>query len=443
MEVKLSLLSHSQVITFAGQMKKNIQIISSVVVALMLMLGEGQVNAQITQEETASILQLNTITTAVPFLMIAPDSRSGALGDAGVALSPDGNSLHWNPAKMAFCENELEMSLSYAPWLRALVDDMNLAYLSMVRKINRRQAYGLALRYFSLGNITFTDEVGSTIRDFQPAELSLDAGFSQQFTDKFSGGFAGRFVHSNLTGGTSVLGANSKPGISVAADVSLFYSNRFANWGGKKGTFNLGMNISNMGAKMSYTETSDRDFIPANLRIGSAYTMKIDEYNSLTFTLDANKLLVPTAPVYHPDDANKIVSGYDPNVGTATGIVQSFYDAPGVVTFQDTDANNDGLNDWIVEDGSVFKEELREINLGGGLEYDFAEVFAFRMGYFYEHYSKGNRQFVTMGAGLKYTVFTIDLSYLVSTTQQNPLANTLRFTLRMQFADLDADLSPE
>lgn len=415
-------------------MKKNSHIISGAFVALMLMLGVGQANAQIINPgEAASIVQLNTITTAVPFLMIAPDSRSGALGDAGVALSPDGNSLHWNPAKMAFCENELEMSLSYAPWLRALVDDMNLAYLSAVRKINKRQAYGLALRYFSLGNITFTDDVGTTIRDFQPAELSLDAGFSQQFTDKFSGGFAGRFVHSNLTGGTSVLGAESKPGISVAADVSIFYSNKFANWGGKKGTFNFGMNISNVGAKMSYTETADRDFIPANLRLGSAYTMKVDDYNAVTFTLDANKLLVPTAPVYHQDDANLIVSGYDPNVGTATGIVQSFYDAPGVVTF-----NDDGT--WDVEQGSILKEELREINIGGGVEYNFADVFAFRGGYFYEHYSKGNRQFVTMGAGLKYTVFTIDLSYLVSTTQQNPLANTLRFTLRMQFADLDAEL---
>lgn len=413
-------------------MKKNIQIISSAISAFMLMLNAGQANAQINPEEAASIVQLNTITTAVPFLMIAPDSRSGALGDAGVALSPDGNSLHWNPAKMAFIENELEMSLSYAPWLRALVDDMNLAYLTAVRQINKRQAYGLALRYFSLGNITFTDDVGTTIRDFQPAELSLDAGFSQKFTDKFSGGFAGRFVHSNLTGGTSVLGADSKPGISVAADVSIFYSNKYANWGSKKGAFNFGVNISNVGAKMSYTETADRDFIPANLRIGSAYTMEIDDYNDVTFTLDANKLLVPTAPVFHPATAD-IVSGYDPNVGTATGIIQSFYDAPGVVTF-----NDDGT--YEIEPGSVLKEELREINLGGGIEYNFADVFAFRTGYFYEHYSKGNRQFVTMGAGLKYTVFTIDLSYLVSTTQQNPLANTLRFTLRMQFADLDADL---
>ncbi|MEZ7976936.1 MAG: type IX secretion system outer membrane channel protein PorV, partial [Flavobacteriales bacterium] len=241
-------------------------------IAVVLNLSIGSSIAQLDPDASGreNQVDMNTITTAVPFLMIAPDSRSGALGDAGVALSPDGNSLHWNAAKMVFSENELETSLSYAPWLRALVDDMNLAYLTMNRKINKRQAYGLALRYFSLGNITFTDQVGTTIRDFQPAELSLDAGFSQKFTDKFSGGVAGRFVHSNLTGGTSVSGAESKPGIAVAADVSVFYTNKNANWGGKKGTFNYGMNISNIGSKMSYTETAARDFIPANLRLGVA-----------------------------------------------------------------------------------------------------------------------------------------------------------------------------
>ena len=381
------------------------------------------------EEDPTQLLQLNTITTAVPFLMIAPDSRSGAMGDVGVALSPDANSLHWNPAKMAFSENEVEMSLSYAPWLRALVDDMNLAYVSSVRRLNKRQAFGVALRYFSLGNITFTDEVGTTIRDFQPAELSLDGGFSQKFTDKFSGGFSARFIHSNLTGGTSVQGADSRPGISVAADLSMYYVNDRANWGKKDGIFSWGMNMSNLGAKMSYTETAARDFIPSNLRLGAAYETILDDYNSLTIALDATKLLVPTQPIYDLDDPTRIVSGMDPNVGVANGIVQSFYDAPGVVTF-----DNEG-NATVLE-GSVLKEELREVNLGLGMEYDFADVFAFRTGYFYEHFSKGNRQFITLGAGIKYTVFTVDLSYLISTTQQNPLANTLRFSLRLQFSDL-------
>ena len=311
------------------------------------------------EEDPTQLLQLNTITTAVPFLMIAPDSRSGAMGDVGVALSPDANSMHWNPAKMAFSENEVEMSMSYAPWLRALVDDMNLAYVSSVRRLNKRQAYGVALRYFSLGNITFTDEVGTTIRDFQPAELSLDGGFSQKFSDKFSGGFSARFIHSNLTGGTSVQGADSRPGISVAADLSMYYVNDEADWGSKDGIFSWGMNMSNLGAKMSYTETTARDFIPSNLRLGAAYETILDDYNSLTIALDANKLLVPTQPVYDFDEngAQYIFSGRDPNVGVATGIVQSFYDAPGIVV-----EPTNGDDPYILE-GSRWKEELREVNL--------------------------------------------------------------------------------
>lgn len=386
----------------------------------------GQIaKAQLTPGEGSQIVQLNTITTAVPFLMIAPDSRAGALGDAGVALSADGNSLHWNPAKMSFLENDFEFSLSYAPWLRALVDDMNLAYLTGVRKINKRQAWGGALRYFSLGNITFTDETGTTIRDFQPAEFSLDVGFSQAFTSKFSGGITGRFINSNLTGGTNVLGANSKPGRSVAVDVGVFYTNPYAKMGKRDGVFNWGLAVSNIGAKMGYTESAERDFLPMNLKTGLAYQTYIDDYNSLTFTMDVNKLLVPTTPIYDQESGTTIVSGFDPNVGVATAIVQSFHDAPGIV-------NSDGT----VEPGSIFREEFREYNLGGGIEYDYNSVFAFRTGFFNEHYSKGNRQFITLGAGIKYTVFTVDLSYLISTRQQNPLANTLRFTLRLQFSEL-------
>ncbi|MEC7653359.1 MAG: type IX secretion system outer membrane channel protein PorV, partial [Bacteroidota bacterium] len=272
-------------------MKKTQYILTTLIALILVALPQSAIS-QLTQDEAANIVQLNTITTAVPFLMIAPDSRSGALGDAGVALSADANCMHWNPAKMAFNENDLDISLSYAPWLRALVDDMNLAYLTGIDKLNKRQAIGYALRYFSLGNITFTDEVGTTIRDFQPAELSIDVGFSQKFSEKFSGGVAGRFIHSNLTGGISVLGAESKPGISVAADVGLFYTNKYANWFGGKGTFNWGMNISNIGAKMSYTETAQRDFIPTNLRLGSYYKFQVDDYNSVAFTFDLNKLLV-------------------------------------------------------------------------------------------------------------------------------------------------------
>jgi hypothetical protein len=386
-------------------------------------------HSQLTPGQGAQLVQLNTITTAVPFLMIGPDSRSGALGDAGVALSPDANSLHWNPAKMAFASNDVEFSLAYAPWLRALVDDMNLAYLSGVKRINKRQAWGAALRYFSLGNITFTDETGTTIRDFQPAEFSLDVGYSQKLSDRFSGGIAGRFINSNLTGGTNVLGANSKPGRSVAVDISAFYTNPSAKVAGRDAEVNWGLCISNIGAKMSYSESAERDFIPTNLKTGAALKLNLDEFNSLTFTADINKLLVPTTPIYDQESGNESVSGFNPDVGVATGMIQSFYDAPGVVNF-----NDDGT--YTIEEGSIFREEMRELNIGGGVEYLFNDAFAFRTGFFNEHYSKGARQFITLGAGIKYTVFTVDLSYLISTRQQNPLANTLRFTLRLQFSDL-------
>ena len=218
----------------------------------------------------------------------------------------------------------------------------------------------------------------------------------------------------------------------MAADLSMYYVNDEADWGSKDGIFSWGMNMSNLGAKMSYTETTARDFIPSNLRLGAAYETILDDYNSLTIALDANKLLVPTQPVYDFDEngAQYIFSGRDPNVGVATGIVQSFYDAPGIVV-----EPTNGDDPYILE-GSRWKEELREVNLGVGMEYNFADVFAFRSGYFYEHFSKGSRQFITLGAGVKYTVFTVDLSYLISTTQQNPLANTLRFSLRLQFSDL-------
>ena len=405
---------------------------------MMAWLLTNPVHAQLEEPEDdpGQLLQLNTITTAVPFLMIAPDSRSGAMGDVGVALSPDANSLHWNPAKMAFAPNEVEMSLSYSPWFRVLVPDMNLAYLSSVRRLNKQQAFGWAFRYFDLGSITFTDEQGQELRVFDPYEMSLDGGFSQKFSDRFSGGFSSRFIYSYISGGVQVGQVDSRPGISVAADLSMYYVNDRANWGKKDGTFSWGLNISNLGAKMSYTETADRDFIPSNLRIGTAYETKLDDYNSLTLAFDVNKLLVPTQPIYDIDDPDVIFSGMDPNVGVATGIVQSFYDAPGIVV-----EPTDGSAPYVLE-GSKWREELRELNLGAGLEYDFSDVFAFRTGYFYEHFSKGNRQFITLGAGVKYTVFTVDMSYLISTTQQNPLANTLRLTLRMQFADL-ADFNRE
>jgi hypothetical protein len=207
--------------------------------------------------------------------------------------------------------------------------------------------------------------------------------------------------------------------MSVAADVGLFYTNDNMKLSGKDARLNLGANISNIGNKMRYTNSDQRDFIPTNLKLGAAYSVNLDKYNQVSMVLDFNKLLVPTPPRYSAD-GDSLLAGMDPNVGTATGMVQSFYDAPG-------DVDNEGN----IMPGSVLKEELREINIGGGFEYWYDQQFAFRTGYFYENYTKGNRQFITLGAGIKYQVLNIDMSYLISTTQQNPLANTLRFTLRV------------
>lgn len=366
---------------------------------------------------------LNTITTAVPFLMISVDSRAGGMGDAGVAISPDANSIHWNPSKLAFAPNDGEFHISFSPWLRNLVPDMSLAYVAGYGRLrNKKSALGGSLRYFDLGSIQFTDQNGSPIREFKPAEFAVDIGFAQQFSDFFSGGIAVRYINSNLTGGLNVNNANTKAGQSVAADVSFYYQKPDLQLGDNTGTFAFGLNISNIGAKMSYSETARRDFIPINLRLGPRFTYDIDDYNSISFHFDVNKLLVPTPPIYDNDTTNIIASGKDPNVGVAEGIFQSFSDAPGWY-----DQNGQLVS------GSKTKEEFREINLGGGLEYWYAKQFAFRAGYFWEHYTKGNRKYFTLGAGVRYSIFSIDLSYLIANTQRSPLANTLRFTLGFNF----------
>jgi hypothetical protein len=403
---------------FAGRMKRifKINIIAALLVLLTL-----HAQAQLTNPNMLNGRQstINTITTAVPFLTIAPDSRCGALGDAGVALDPDANSIHWNPSKMAFSENDLDVAISYSPWLRALVNDMSLTYLSAIKKLSKTQAIGGSLRYFTLGNITFTDEVGTNIMDFRPAEFAIDLAYSQKLSKNFSGGIALRYINSNLTGRTNLQGAESRPGQSVAVDISTFYTNDKIKIGGRKSKINWGLDISNIGAKMSYTNSDNRDFIPTNMRLGTAIATNLDDYNKLTFLFDLNKLLVPSPPIYN-NAGDTIVSGYNPVVGVATGMIQSFHDAPGMY---------DPQTGSIVP-GSKLREEIREYNISTGMEYDFAKQFAIRLGYFHEHYTKGNRQFITFGAGLHYQVLTIDMSYLVSTTQQNPLANTLRFSLR-------------
>lgn len=373
-----------------------------------------QTQAQTTPPTVDEVLdEINTITTAVPLLMISPEARAGGMGDQGVASEPDANSIHWNSSKLAFIEKKSGFAVSYTPWLKSLVNDMFIGYVSGYSKLKGGQAIGGSLRYFSLGNITFTDANGQFIREFKPNEFAIDMAYSRKLSEYFSGGIALRWIHSNLTGGTTVEGADSKAGNSVAADVNGYFHKEI-EVGQKDAVFTSGFNISNIGSKMSYTETGTKNFIPTNLRLGSGLRLDLNDYNQLGFMFDLNKLLVPTPPVYAQDSTNsttdQILYGKDPNVSVAQGMLQSFGDAPGGA-----------------------KEELREINFGVGMEYWYDRQFAFRGGYFWEHETKGNRKYFTLGAGLRYNVFGLDLAYLIPTDQRNPLENTLHFTLTFDF----------
>lgn len=380
--------------------------------------------------ENGKHLQLNTITTAVPFAIITPDSRSGAMGDVGAALSPDANSIHWNTSKLVFSDEKAEFSASYSPWLRQLVDDIHLSYVSGYTKLGNQHAIGGSIRYFSLGNITFTDNIGNLIREFNPNEFEVTGAYGFKLNERNAIGINGKFIYSNLTGGTNVGNVGSKAGVAGAVDLSYSWFNPDISLGDKNGVLSFATTISNIGNKIAYTVDSERDFLPTNLRFGSALKVEFDKYNSLTSAVDFNKLLVPSPPVYNGD--GEIVSGKDPNVGVVTGMLQSFYDAPGDVSF---DENGEAS----VKKNSRFGEEMREINFGLGLEYWYSTILAVRTGYFHEHYSKGNRRYLTFGAGIYFGVFGLDVSYLASVTQNNPLANTVRFSLKFKFSDKKED----
>lgn len=357
-----------------------------------------------TQLTTDQLLgQLNTITTAVPFLLIAPDSRAGALGDAGVAASPDANSMHWNPSKYAFVKKQTGISVSYTPWLKQLVPDIYIGYLSGYYKLKKQGTIAASLRYFSLGDITFTDIIGNTIGQFRPSEFAIDMGYGTRLGEHFSGGGALRYIHSDLTNGINVEGSQTHAGNSVAADISGFYQGDEKEINGKKSILRFGANISNIGAKISYSDRGEKDFIPINMKLGSSLHMQLDDYNEVSFLLDINKLLVPTP---NTQDSTREWN----NKSVVSGMFGSFSDAP-----------------------AGFREELREFNIGGGVEYWYAKQFALRAGYFNEPSTKGGRKFLTMGFGVKYTVFSLDFAYLVPTEQKHPLQNTLRFTLQFDF----------
>ncbi len=382
-------------------------------------------------------IQLNTITTALPFLGINPDSRSGAMGDAGTALSPNSSSTMWNTAMLNFAESKSEIGVSYTPWLRQLTNDMHLSYLSGFTRVGERHVVGGALRYFSLGEITFTDQGGNYIREFKPNEFELTLSYAFKLAERHSIGINGKFAYSNLTGGLVTAGTETKAAIAGIADISYAHRNEDINWFGVNGVYSLGVVIANVGNKVAYSANARRDFLPTSLRIGNAYTAKIDKYNSLTVSVDVSKLLVPTPAIYAKvDGETTLISGKSNDVGVIAGMIQSFYDAPGRIIKDDDGnpvANEDGS--FQVKKGSKFGEEMREIMIGSGLEYWYNDIFSVRGGYFYENISKGGRQFFTMGVGFKYNIFSFDFSYLAAMKRNNPLANTMRFTLRFTLGE--------
>jgi hypothetical protein len=359
------------------------------------------------------------ITTAVPFLNFAPDSRHSAMGDAGVATSADAFSAHWNAGKMAFVENDMGFSLSYSPWLGRLVNDMFVSYLTGYRRIDDKSAWGIDLRYFNMGDIQLTDGRGNELGEFTPRDIAIGGTYSRKLSENFGLGISARFIHSNLSGNiSSVGGAESRPGVTVGADVGVYY-NKEVYSGDKTGVFSWGATITNIGPKITYNSAEDLDFIPTNLRIGTAYLVNFDNFNSLTFTLDLNKLLVPSPPIWKrnedgslatDDNGNLIIepgNGRNPNRPLLSGIFGSFTDAPG-----------------------GFREEMQEIMISFGMEYMYSKMFALRTGYFFENPNKGGRRYFTMGIGYVYKeMLAFDFSYLVPQIQNHPLAETLRVSL--------------
>ncbi|QOI97105.1 MAG: type IX secretion system outer membrane channel protein PorV [Flammeovirgaceae bacterium] len=357
--------------------------------SLLLSVGYAQQTGVVTGADTT----FRVITTAVPFLTISPDARSAALGDVGVATAPDANSAYWNPAKLVFIDKAYGGSISYTPWLGKIINDMWISYLSGFYKITREQAVALSMKYFDMGDISFRGNGNEPLGDFNPREMSLDFTYSRMLTEELSVGLTGRYIYSNLTGAFPS-GTDTRPINSAAADIGIYYNKLMK--GAKNSTLSLGALISNIGPKVSYTDDANENFIPTNLKIGGVYTTELDPFNSISFAMDLNKLLVPTV-----DKGQSVLSG----------MFNSFSDAP---------------------DG--FSEEIKEIILNMGVEYWYNNTFAGRIGYFLESKEKGNRKYLTLGVGFRnQKSFGIDVAYLVPTNgRENPLAETIRFSLLFQ-----------
>jgi len=352
----------------------------------------------------------NYIHTGIPILQISPDAVAGALGDAGAAYEPNAYASHWNNAKIAFAPKDMSITTTYTPWLRKLDPEMNFLYLGAYKRINRRSAVAASLTYFTLGKIEHRDDQGNSMGTFRPNEFAFDATYSMKLSDNLALGASGRFIHSDLTQGLDVEQQTTKAANALAADVGLYFQTDIQ----KNQQIAAALTMSNLGSKLSYSDDdTQNEFLPANLRLGGRYSYEIDEYNKVNVLLDLNKMMVPTPPLQNEDGTwAGLYENYTDyhQTGSVLGAIQSFYDAPG------------GL-----------KEELHEIMISAGAEYWYSQVFAARMGYFYEHKTKGARQYLTFGIGIRYSRFEFDFSYLLPTTSfsTNPLANTIRFSLTL------------
>lgn len=347
---------------------------------------------------------INVVTTAVPFLRISPDARAGGMGDAGIATIPDASSIFWNLSKIPFANSSSAVSLTYTPWLKALdLNDVYLVSAAGYYQMDETQAISGSVRYFSLGNIQFTDNNGNSLGSYRPREFAVEGGYSRKLSDVLGLGISLKYIHSNLASGQSASGSTYKAGTAVAGDLSLFYN---GSESGEQSGFNAGLVLSNLGSKIAYTSDAlEKDYIPANLGLGASYVNVFDETSKITFALDINKLMVPTPPALG-DSAG--LANYR-NKGVIGSWFSSFGDAPG-----------------------GFKEELKEFTISAGAEFSYNDQFLFRAGYFYEAPTKGDRKYFTIGAGLNYNMFGLNFSYLIPTgsgVNRNPLSNTLRFSI--------------
>jgi hypothetical protein len=351
--------------------------------------------------------RINVVTSAVPFLRISPDARAGGMGDIGIATTPDATSSFWNLAKTPFATSRTAIAATYTPWLKDLgLNDVYLASLAGYHQLDEEQAVSSSIRYFSLGNIQFTDFAGNNLQSFRPREFSWDFGYSRKLSPQLGLGVALRYINSNLAGGQAVNGVSYKAGNAVSGDLSVYHTGDAETGAG----WNWGVVLSNLGSKISYTsDARQKDYIPANLGIGTAYTSIIDESNRITFGIDLNKLLVPTPPVATGDPA---------------------IDDPALMEYREKSV----IKSWFSSfgDSGGFGNELKEFQGSIGAEYTYMDQFAFRAGYFYEDRNKGNRKYFTLGAGIKYNVFGLNFSYLIPSgngVNRNPLSNTLRFSM--------------